>query len=347
MNKNYILPLMLGLAHGLNDCIAGYILGSAGEGTGSVVIIGALLLVYNVIAFGGQWPVGVLLDKSPRVKMVSIMSLAAALIALVIFRSSLPVAVILAGIASAFFHVSGGIMALRHPSNLHAAGLFAGPGVVGLIAGGVLAHLHIDIVPVVALVMCAVIAGIWILPYSEVKAQEEREEQPGIDKHDVLMIVLLLVISLRSACWDVFQLINEGNFVWLGWIAFAAAAGKMAGGFAAARIGARRYLFAALTISVLLLTFWSHQLIMLCVGIALLQSSIPVSMSLMFALMPSRPGSAAGLVLGAAIVFGGVLFYSIKHIPHAREILFAGMLVMLAGYFLFLRIFSTRRKQAA
>ena len=62
MKKNGII-LLLALGHGLNDLVAGYFLGCLVQMKGDILQVGLGLFIYNLLAFGGQYPVALWLEK--------------------------------------------------------------------------------------------------------------------------------------------------------------------------------------------------------------------------------------------------------------------------------------------
>src|SRR3954463_15126733 len=118
----YLVPLLLGLAHGVADGSVGMQLGHL-PGTQSLARVGLLVLLYNLLAFGGQALAGALADRlgrargrprggprRPRGAVLAGLLLHCA--ALLLCGRFLEVAVVLAGLGSAAFHVGGGALAL-------------------------------------------------------------------------------------------------------------------------------------------------------------------------------------------------------------------------------------------
>ena len=107
----------------------------------SATQITLLVLIYNALAFGSQPLIGYFADslRSPRVFASSgMVLLAASLITRGLGFGD--VAVFMAGVGSAAFHVGAGALTLRScAGRSDAAGLFAAPGVIGLAIGGALA----------------------------------------------------------------------------------------------------------------------------------------------------------------------------------------------------------------
>jgi FSR family fosmidomycin resistance protein-like MFS transporter len=131
-------------------------------------------------------------------------------------------------------------------------------------------------------------------------------KEPVFESHDWIMIGLLTAVALRSLLWTSFQLASAGQINALIALGIAAGVGKVVGGFAAERLGYRRWTLLSLAIAAPLLAFAGKKLALLLPGVALLQSSIPCSIAAMARLLPGRPATATGLVLGLAVALGGL-----------------------------------------
>jgi FSR family fosmidomycin resistance protein-like MFS transporter len=118
------------------------------------------------------------------------------------------------------------------------------------------------------------------------------------------MILLLMIISLRSVTWNVFQLIYENNYQWLIAIAIAAVVGKIAGGWLSDKIGWRLYALSSVIIATPLLTFFKKEIILFCLGVGLLQSSIPATTSLLIHSLKGKTSRGIALSFGVAIIIG-------------------------------------------
>ncbi len=137
--RRLTLPLVLGLAHGVADGAAGLLLGGLPRTMG-LERVALLVLLYNALAFGGQPIAGLIADRLGRPRGAALAGLLLLSVALLLGRSQPQLAVALAGLGSAAFHVGGGALALCATQGRAAGpGLFAAPGVVGLACGGMLA----------------------------------------------------------------------------------------------------------------------------------------------------------------------------------------------------------------
>ena len=300
---------LLASGHGLNDLIAGFFLGSFVNLHLSAAQTGIAITVYNILAFGGQYPVAIWLEKNKSPKIFLLFSYVLNLIAVIVFYFSPQLAIFFAGIASAIYHVAGGSVcaAENKATNI---GFFAAPGVAGLIAGGYLAFIKLNILSgliAATAVFLFIITNFKIGKSIEPKFQtKERKTNHSIDRHDIIMILLLIVISLRSVIWNIFQLIHENNYEWLIAIGLSAFLGKITGGWIADKIGHRVYALFSIAVATPLITFAKNEIILFCIGIGLLQSGIPATTSLLIKSLKGKTERGVSLSFGTAIITGAM-----------------------------------------
>lgn len=308
MNQKTVIPV-LAAGHGINDGLAGYFLGCLAAEGQDLARAGMALLVYNLLAFGGQLPVAFWLEKIRDRKKVLMGAFALNLLAALLFPLTPSLTVVLTGIASAVYHVAGGSVCAGQ-GKAAPVGLFAAPGVAGLIAGGYLSWTGQSL-----LVVMPMLAGFFLLLLSRLDIPQGNIESAPVsghsalpDRHDLLMILLLTVISLRSAVWNIYQLLHEGQYSWLIPVAAAAFAGKVLGGWISDRIGWRLYTHISLLAAAPLLSFFKEELILFCIGIGLLQSGIPATTLLLVRHTGGKTERAIGISFGLAIVIGAFAF---------------------------------------
>jgi FSR family fosmidomycin resistance protein-like MFS transporter len=288
--------------------------------------VALLVLMYNALAFGAQPLVGLIADRVGQPRAVALLGLGLLGFALVVFGEQPRLAVALAGVGSAAFHVGGGALALCATRGRAAGpGLFAAPGVVGLAAGGALAAGgYLLVWPVLLTLGVLAFALIELelpaLPYEPAiddrrsttnslqssSIAEHRSSSVEFERHDLVMLALLAAIALRSAIWSSLQFLSAGHYDMLIAMAVAAAAGKIAGGALADWIGWRRWAFGALALAASLLALGGQSLVALLAGVALLQSVTPLAIAATARQLPRQPATAAGLALGLAIAIGGI-----------------------------------------
>lgn len=327
----------------MNDLIAGYFIGLYAINNGDVLKTGIAITIYNLLAFGGQYPVAMLIEKVSDAKKILLFSYLLNVFSISMFLFIPEVAIVLAGIASAIYHVAGGSQCAENNKATN-IGLFAAPGVGGLILGGYLSWKQVHIVSYLLPVAVAFLFLLTRLPFQKTaitKNKQANAEKHSIDTHDIIMILLLLIISLRSATWNIFQLIHENNFEWLLSIAIAAVVGKIAGGWLADKIGWRLYALSSAVIATPLVTVFKKELLLFCIGIGILQSGIPATTSLLIQSLKGNTVKAIALSFGTAIIIGSAATI----IPPG--LLLSGTIYMLIVSILLLTICSIWYKRIA
>lgn len=351
MARSYRILVLLGTMHGLSDCASGFMIGSLPQG--GWLDMGAFLLLYNVLAFGGQVPAGLLVDRLDSAKGAAMLALGTVMAGLLLMQLAPAGAVMLAGFGSAVFHVAGGRLALEAlPGKAAAPGIFAAPGVLGLALGGFLAIGGWAAMPWMlglgaVLLLLLMRSGSLGISREPGQGQAVRAQEPhGLDGHDVLMLLLLLAIAMRSAVWNVFQLVHAGEETWLVAVGAAALLGKFGGGFAADWLGWKRYTVGALLLAIPLLVWSEGNRWLLLPGVALLQSATPAAVTALWRYMPKMPATASGMAFGLAIAAGGIPFA--LGLQPSNDLVWIGVPLVALGYAVSVRnpILNLKKKRS-
>lgn len=314
---HYRQPVYWGLLHGVNDAAAGYLLASytlTHDYSSSFYWLSA----YAILGFGGQVPVGFWLDKTRQLGLsVRLCFLLLPLVLLVSFLSP-EAAIVLAGAASAFVHVTGGVICLQASGDRNGpVGLFTAPGVLGLTLGSLLGDTGF-LLPLILLGGVALLGG--LIAREPAPVYQPAEKKKGeLDAHDGIMLLILLFMCFRSFLFDVVNYIGhqyEEGLLCLGLGAFA---GKIIGGFVADKIGTRRFVYISLVSALLLFQFGKENLWMLTAGIACLQSSVPLTLLLLSRQLPGLPATATAFSLGLSVAFAGLPLYLVTDKAVFRE----------------------------
>lgn len=303
------LPLvaLLGVGHAVSDGAAGLLMGHL-TAIVPVAEVVALLLLYNALAFAAQPAIGLLVDRVRRPREAVFIGLGLMGSALLMIDQPLA-AVILAGLASAVFHVGGGSITITvTPDRATGLGVFAAPGVIGLACGTALAITD-RFNPEVFLVLLALVGVGFGLMSRSMSLERSQPETPVFEDRDLIVVALLAAIALRSALWSAFEWVLEGNLPMVLAAALAAGTGKVIGGALADRLGWRRWTIGALTIAAPLLVIGPGSIVTFLIGLALLQSVTPVALATVAKMLPGRPGLAAGLSFGLPIAVGGLFVF--------------------------------------
>ncbi|GAB3986857.1 hypothetical protein GCM10028807_05160 [Spirosoma daeguense] len=306
-----LLVLTLGIGHGFSDAAAGYLIGSLSHSSDSLQL-GMAVLLYNALAFGGQLPVGIWLDRTSKYKQWSILSVLGMVTALgLLLCHYVWAAVVLAGVSSAIFHVAGGaVTLLSFPQQTRFVGVFSAFGVVGLALGGWSGTMQLSEASYL-LMSGLLFIGLLLrnATFPNGRVQITSTEKPQLDHHDYVMILLLTAIALRSAVWNIIQLLYAEQYDWLLYVALAAMAGKLLGGWLTDRISWRIYSLIALAIAIPSLSWGYRRLFWLLLGTGLIQSLTPISVVAFQRIFPNVPATVSGATFGLAIALGGVISF--------------------------------------
>ncbi len=302
-------PLLWGLLHGLNDFAAGFMLANYtynhNYSNGFLLIV-----IYSIIGFGGQLPVGFLIDYKKQIKPFAAVSLLLLPASLLLFFINAETAIIFSGIASAFVHVTGGTVCLQgHHNKSGPLALFTAPGVLGLTIGGLLGRFSDFSLWFVVFAVLIIGLLIWRNGIPAYKVAEKKQSE--LDAHDFVMLGILLIMCFRSFIFDIINhVVNqyENGILIIGISAFL---GKIIGGFIADKIGWKKFIYITLPIALLLFQFGKENIYALAFGIACLQSSVPITLLLMSRNLPLYPATATALSLGTSVALAGLPVYLI------------------------------------
>ncbi len=298
---------IMGICHGIADATAGFLLGSLVQ-TNSLEQTSLLIIIYNILGFGYQPVAGMFTDKFNCPRQAIILGLFLLLGSLIVADWHSQPAVILAGIGSAAFHVGGGSLALSTtPNRTTGPGIFAAPGVVGLAVGVALGLKDYSFTMPLILSLGFMIALLTVVKLPKLSNINVNElELPISAEYDWVMLVLMSGIALVSTVWTSFQFLLQAQLTFLIVIAVAAAVAKILGGIMAEYWGWQRWTITSLTVATILLLWGQENPLTLILSLALLQSTVPITLTATGRMMPNQPATAAGFALGLAIIIGSI-----------------------------------------
>jgi MFS transporter, FSR family, fosmidomycin resistance protein len=280
--------------------------------------------------------------------------------------SGLVMRILIAGIGNSLFHVGGGAYTLReYKGKAYAAGVFVAPGAIGL-ALGTLFTSHGSLFATDLAAITVILFLIWILIgrlgrghgriTAAIRQMLTRERKgsrqvpervyassgirPGARLTAVLF--LLTAIAFRAASgyypsspW------KTGTFAIMA-AAVCIAAGKIAGGIAADRIGTAKVMFLSVFVSTPLVLQFSDSFESGLISLFLINLAMPVTLILVYRYLPNFPAFAFGLA--ASVLAPGVLIgsYSTRLVSRldtgAQQMLYTGValailiLVLISNY---------------
>ena len=280
---------MLGInsiAHLLVDAVCAASLFSCGGGLAGPV------LLYNTLAFTLQCLAGLLLDRFDH-GLAGVKCASCVIVALACFAPLPAYAKASAlGLANCFFHVSAGAETLNASGGRAAPlGVFVAPGAVGLALGGLYPAMGAWFAG--ALLVCAA-----AMPFAREKTLAPCEKFRG-GVPGWIPAVLLLAVAARavggSAAAFPWKTGAEAALL----TALCVFAGKTAGGFVCDALGPGKTALLSIVPAAALIAFCSDYMLPSLAGQLLLNLTMPVTLWLIYAAMPSEPAFAFGLAASA------------------------------------------------
>ncbi|MCP4592420.1 MAG: MFS transporter [bacterium] len=300
-----------GIAHMIVDasCAALVVMISRTDGSNATRVWG-LIVSYSVLAFGLQPFVGSAVDRWRRPRFAAATGCLLIVCAVGMLYSVPELAIGLAGVGNALFHVGGGGVSLNcTPDRATAPGVFVAPGALGL-AGGALSATN-GLLPIwwFALLLIGVAAALSRLPIPEMDYRR-RELNAKASYVELLLLLLCFSVAVRSLIGMVVVAPWRPNPTVLLMLAGAAALGKGIGGILADRFGWLPVAMVSVLTSVPLVCFGAAAPHSLVLGMLLFQVVMSVTLVAIARLFPGQPSFAFGLpclalVIGAMPVLVG------------------------------------------
>ena len=261
------------------------------------------VMLYNTLAFSTQCVVGLGLDRVRDPRRVALLEAAACATVALGWAAGFAgapwwLAVVLIGCGNSVFHVTGGTTTLRESrGKAWPLGVFVAPGAFGVTLG--MLFPQAGLILAIALLACA---------SAVVACARGREPEPGRmrrstrpnDSFPALAVVLLIVaVAVRAIGGSAVM------FPWKTGIAAALAltafvfAGKAAGGFLCDRLGPAKTALISIPAAAVLIAFFAESAPASMAGQFLLNLTMPVTLWMLFRLMPDMPALSFGLAASA------------------------------------------------
>ncbi len=330
------LALRLGLIHALVDATCAAILyAEVALNRLPFETLVALVLVYNSLAFGSQWLVGILADLRGAYRSTAVVGTLLIAAAAVAQPLNPWTGAVLAGIGNACFHVGAGAVVLRRSYGRAAeSGIFVGPGALGLVTGLWLGlNSALWRLPLVALLLCS---SLW-LPRLMPSFAAPAGPRPRASASWLALLVALLLgsVAVRAAIGGLLG----GSWRTPAFAVFALAAaaltGKCIGGFSSDCLGWRNSSTLALLLAAPLVAAGLQRFDTALTGMLILQFTMPVTLAAVYLALPQWPGLAFGLpclalLLGALPGLTGLLD-PVAFKPFAAPLVIFSALLLFVG----------------
>ena len=284
-------------------CAVSRVLGESGQGSMEVVALSILL--YDIVAFTLQLPIGIVLDKLDKNFYAALLSYA--LVGAGVILSLVPIvllewsAILLLAIGNALFHSAGGLSVLNI-SQKHAgpSGIFIATGAIGVFLGtqsAQMGRLQIAFSLLVLLFLCALIT----LVVQKVNKKYWNVHNvsfdiPRLSSNTLLAIALLsFVVALRSYVGMVMAFPWKSEMLLLVLSILGVFAGKALGGVVADRIGFRTTaIFSLITAATLFVPSWEIP-VMGLLGVFFFNFTMSITLASLANILPNAKGTAFGL----------------------------------------------------
>ena len=284
-------------------CAVSRVLGESGQGSMEVVALSILL--YDIVAFTLQLPIGIALDQLDKNSYAALLSYA--LVGAGVILSLVPIAllewpaILLLAIGNALFHSAGGLSVLNI-SQKHAgpSGIFIATGAIGVFLGtqsAQMGRLQIAFSLLVLLFLCALIT----LVVQKVNKKywnvhNVSYDIPRLSSNTLLAIALLsFVVALRSYVGMVMAFPWKSEMLLLVLSILGVFAGKALGGVVADRIGFRTTaIFSLIVAATLFVPSWEIP-VMGLLGVFFFNFTMSITLASLANILPNAKGTAFGL----------------------------------------------------
>jgi len=306
--------LVYGIAHAVVDGICAAVIFSILKNQiVSTTAFISMVILYNALAFGLQALFGLVTDyfKSPRAAAF-LGCVLTGLSALTLLSSPI-IAIILAGLGNALFHIGGGCISLNlTPKKAAAPGIFVAPGALGLLVGTLLGKNGQFIIWPAILILVILCITMFIIKKPGMNYKQEEIGGSEFNYFEFILLLVLLSIAIRSLVGSVLIFPWKTNIDLLIVLTGAVVLGKGLGGILADKFGWIKIAVGALVLSIPFLVFGANIPFFAIVGMFLFNITMPITLVVISNIFPGRPGFAFGLTTLALIIGTIPAFFSIK-----------------------------------
>lgn len=297
MNKT-VLPISIySISHFVIDFSSAFLIFNNFKSISNSITI---FLLYNFCAFALQMPIGLIADRINKNSFVAAIGCVLGATAYIFIPYPL-VAVIIAGVANALFHIGGGIDILNLSTEKSAAlGIFVSPGAFGIYFGTLLGkHSTFSNLPIIiTLILTALIILIFINNKNKNFLSDNNELSFNGLKRPIIIIAILclfIVVCLRSYVGLTlsFPWKSQGNLALI--LCCAVVFGKMAGGFLSDKIGMIKASVLSLGIAALLFPFSKYALAGI-LAVFFFNMTMPITLFAVAKIMKNSKGFSFGIL---------------------------------------------------
>ena len=287
--------LLLSLMHFATDGLCAYLIFTRLYPNNPEALF-AVFLVYNLMAFVTQSPIGMLIDRYNRPRLFLTLSMAAMILGY-IFGGLWILSVFFVGLGNSLFHVVGGKYVTEKSGNdISHLGIFVSTGAVGLGLGQHYATLSaLAYVLFGVFIFCGLIMSLSEEPEAREYFEEYKPDQNGTQNGAILAFAsVVAVVFLRSFVGKVATFDFEAAKHLLLLISVAAALGKAMGGVVSKRFGIVPTTIASMSASAACLTFFNSNPYFYILGVFAFNFSMPITLYYANVMLKGKEGFAFG-----------------------------------------------------
>lgn len=277
--------------------ISGVLLGP----TVGIVNRGLVIIAYNLIAFAGQLPIGMIADVVGKNRLITAIGCLCACIAYPVAFISPWIACVLAALGNGAFHIGAGssILKMSMPKS-GLSGLFVSSGAFGVwLAYKLNERIAILLLPAIMLFVAVFLISI--------KNTEKKESvEIRYKKPDFLVLsavsCFMLTIVIRSLLGMVMNFSWKAIPIYSFLFVFSVALGKAIGGFLCDRLGHIKTAILSLTVSLIAFIFSFNLPVLGIVAVFCFNMTMPLTLTAIAGVSHNKYGFAFGLTTFALAV---------------------------------------------
>ena len=331
------------LTHALVDAACAAMIFGAFKNSGLGIEYSAFLLVlYNVIAFALQAPIGLAADKLERPYEAAIAGCILTMAALFIFNVPL-LGVCIAGLGNALFHVGGGIVSLNmNPGKATAPGIYVAPGALGLLTGTLVGNCGaFKAWPFILLLIVSSLAILYLKASGKSfgSGRAEKTSAASFSHMELIVVLMMAAIALRALTGMALDFPWKSDIYLLTGLTIAVVMGKGLGGILADRLGwLKTTVFALLFSAPLIILGFDHPYLAFA-GIFLFNLTMPVTLVAIANVLPGLEGFAFGLSTLAIISGTFPMFTGLKYVFYNKGMILIVILISAVIIYFGLRLY--------
>lgn len=278
--------------------------------------------LYNLIAFAGQAPAGLLIDRIGRPHLWQALGMGLCFGALLL-PLGIP-ACLLSGLGNCLFHVGAGCGVIQNEKNdIRHLGIFVAPGALGVFWGT--AHWKGAAFYGAGCLIGALLSPFAARPSDSPQGSSfEREDAKKEPSNQAAVVLLLMAsVAVRAIGGSAAAFPWKSNVIGAFLFASVVFFGKLAGGYLAKLFGIIPCSAVSIAAAAVLTAFYADSMLPALWGQFLLNLSMPVTLHLMVKALPGRPAAAFGLA-AAALLPGTLIGSSIQGLENYGPALIFG-----------------------